>query len=479
LTFSDDHVQEQQLLSSRLTATRKKLALETKIRDAAANLQKLQTVKRLSKQTSEELDAANRKVDLATKELSRLLERVSDIDRKLLEHKAGVLALSLRNLEAKVAAQHSDPSEDLSSRSESVTASRGLNSPSSSVTSSSNRTKFDGAHLFAGHADSVVPGSLRKKAAVDSAQVMVLEARLKETEDAAQAAREKAAELEKNLRQLQREKEDVEKNLDFDLQTAQETIMKMEKEMSQMERNMIQQDDVDLIKQDWERAREDWGQQRQEWDQERQGLLKERDNLEQERFELEAEVESRNETVQRLEQRVRDLEAEGSKGPDQSDQLRKKDEEIERLLNAALDDKQRWESHKILLQRQKQEELDRIRNESSSLGSTAKEELNAGLEVLYETMRTHRIPGSPTDTSLSSLASAISAHVGSLNSKLDQLEQEKNELDVLRRKYEDDVRNGWEVRERLGKEVEEARKEREDARKEVRALELQLKVCTW
>ncbi|KIJ37456.1 hypothetical protein M422DRAFT_50524 [Sphaerobolus stellatus SS14] len=529
---------EQQLLSSRLAATRKKLALETKIRDAAANLQKLQTVKRLSKQTSEQLDSANRKVELATKEVSQLLERTSEIDRKLLEHRSGVLSLSLRNLEAKQASANGEPNSD------SMSTSRGLNSPASSVTSSTNRTKFDGAHLFAGHADSVIPGSLRKKV-VDSAQVaaleklkeaeenaqtqivvletklkkaeekaqmqvIALETKLKEAEEDAQNAQERAAILEAQLEQVQREKDEVEKNLDFDLQTAQETIMKMEREMSELELALGQHGDVEQERQEWELERRGWEQQQRDWEQEREEWYTERQawnqqtedwerrnqewdlhrgelevqrggwdlqrgEWDQERRILQTDLESKQETISHLEQRLTDLQTEATKGTDLGEQLRAKDVEIERLFNNMQDDKQRWESRQILWQNEKRAEVERAREESVALATTAREELDSGLQVLYDVIRSHRIVASPTDSSLSGLALAISTHVGSQNLRLEQLELEKAELDVLRRKYEEDVRNGWEIRERLGREIEEARKEREDARKETRILEMELK----
>lgn len=93
---------EQQVLASRLVAMNKKVALETKMRDAAVSLSKLNaTSKAVSKQTSEQLDTANRKLEAAQKELWRMSERAGEVQRKLLEHRAGVLSHSVRALERK------------------------------------------------------------------------------------------------------------------------------------------------------------------------------------------------------------------------------------------------------------------------------------------------------------------------------------------------------------------------------------------
>ncbi|KAI5115009.1 hypothetical protein M0805_008266, partial [Coniferiporia weirii] len=95
---------EHQVLEARLSAMTKKLKLETKIRDAAASLVKVNVAHRnISKQSAEQLESANRKVESVQKDLWRISERSNEIYRKLLEHRAGVLGFSLRTLEAKVA----------------------------------------------------------------------------------------------------------------------------------------------------------------------------------------------------------------------------------------------------------------------------------------------------------------------------------------------------------------------------------------
>ena len=136
-----------------MTALTKKVALETKIRDAATSLSRLNPSKQ---QTTEQLEAANRKVDAVQRDLARIAERYNEVERKLLEHRAGVLSFSVRSLEQQL--RPKDPNDPTGGR---ITpaASREL-SPTSTGNSMSaiSRPKFEGAHLYAGHADA----SLRK-----------------------------------------------------------------------------------------------------------------------------------------------------------------------------------------------------------------------------------------------------------------------------------------------------------------------------
>jgi Up-regulated During Septation len=419
---------------------RKKVALETKIRDAALNLQKLQTVKRLSKQTSEQVDAGNRKVDIATKELSRLLERASDVDRKLLEHRAGVLSFSVRNLESKLSPGNviGESTDESTSISGGRITSQELNSPTSSVTSMSTRAKFDGAHLFAGHADTIIPGSSRKVA--NSAQVAALEEKLKSVEESLEAAEVKASEMQKQVKLLQLEKSDVEATLNLDLQTAEETVSKLEREMTEMENG---------------------DRDREAWDRERQSL--------------EEDLKTRTSMVQQLERRVRELETARARGDTLERAMIAKDDEIRRLRDDAERERAQWERQRSQFEQEKREEIQQIRGGFGNL-QVITGELDAGRDALRSVVRSHRVPTSPGDTSFPSIAASLGAYIATLDSKLVQSDREKSELEVLRRKYEEDVRNGFEIRERLGREVEEARREREESRKEVRLLENRIKV---
>jgi chromosome segregation ATPase len=79
-----------------------KLSLESKIREAASSLARLHASnKRLSRQATDHLATANRKVDQVATELWKLTQRAGEVQRKLLQHMAGVLSLGIRKLEEK------------------------------------------------------------------------------------------------------------------------------------------------------------------------------------------------------------------------------------------------------------------------------------------------------------------------------------------------------------------------------------------
>ncbi|EJD48518.1 hypothetical protein AURDEDRAFT_112954 [Auricularia subglabra TFB-10046 SS5] len=261
----DELKKEQQVLASRVEALTKKLALETKIRDAALSLQNLnQSHKRMSKPTTEQLDVANRKVDNAQKELYRVSERANEVRRKLLEHRAGVLAFSLRAMEAKGRGAFDTSTEASSPTSE------------SSMPMSFTSHKFDGAHLFAGHADAVMPSS-RQPPSI--AQMLELEAKLNATAAEAAAAKKKQAELSREISILNMEKDELEATMSLDLQTLQSDLeearrnggsgpeleelrarYEAEREEWERERDQIEEDKMD----DLARLQEEYDQQRAE-----------------------------------------------------------------------------------------------------------------------------------------------------------------------------------------------------------------------
>lgn len=254
--FINLSIQEQQLLASRLEAMTKKLNLETKIRDAAMSLSKVNAShKRVSKQTDEQLESANRRVESAQHELWRVSERSNEVLKKLLEHRAGVLGFSVRNLENKMV---SPPQTNGVNGSGYSTPSRSTQmSPTpSSVTSASTSSKarFDGAHLFAGHADAVTPKI--SKGPLSTSDVAALEERLKTTKQAMNAATKQQAEMARELSHLRLEKEQIETTMGMELQSAEETIMSLEKELPRLEGLNAELEELKREKKAWERERE-------------------------------------------------------------------------------------------------------------------------------------------------------------------------------------------------------------------------------
>ena len=112
-------------------------------------------------------------MDAAQTELWRVQERAANVGRRLLEHRAGVLAMALAAAERTQAGEEHDNGE-------------GPLSPISSVGSPGGLThKFDGAHLFAGHEGAVVPskrGAQRKELEGLQARLDASEARARQRE---------------------------------------------------------------------------------------------------------------------------------------------------------------------------------------------------------------------------------------------------------------------------------------------------------
>ena len=228
----------------------RKLALETKIRDAALNLSRVNTAHRkISKQTSDQLEAANNRVETTQKEQWRISEKANEVYRRLMEHRAGVLSYSLRNLEAKTTRNLENSEYNSWNRSTLIGSVSPLTSPSGSTT-----LRFDGAHLFSGHADAIVP---RPKLSADAAiaELAKVEEKLKEARDQLAAADKKRADMARELSMVKLEKEEVETTLGMDLQAAEETIIALEKEIPRLEEVNLELQRLRQEKSAWEMER--------------------------------------------------------------------------------------------------------------------------------------------------------------------------------------------------------------------------------
>lgn len=105
----DELKKEYNFLSNRIDASKRKLALESKVRDAALSLSRLYSKNRkprrsllggvsdVTGRTDEELTASNRKCEELSQELWRLNNRAMEIQRRLLQHSAGILGMTHQN----------------------------------------------------------------------------------------------------------------------------------------------------------------------------------------------------------------------------------------------------------------------------------------------------------------------------------------------------------------------------------------------
>ncbi|KAF8467629.1 Up-regulated during septation-domain-containing protein [Kalaharituber pfeilii] len=96
---------EYKFLSGRIDAAKRKLALESKVRDAALSLSRLYNNKKgkrrsllggneMTQKTDEELIQSNQKVEQLVQELWGLNNRAVEIQRRLLQHGAGILGMT-------------------------------------------------------------------------------------------------------------------------------------------------------------------------------------------------------------------------------------------------------------------------------------------------------------------------------------------------------------------------------------------------
>ncbi|KAK0230440.1 Up-regulated during septation-domain-containing protein [Armillaria fumosa] len=448
----DELKKEHQVLMSRLGAMEKKLTLETKIRDAAVSLSKVnQSNKKMSKQTEEQLESANRRVDIAQKELWRVSERVNEINKRLLEHRAGVLSYSVRSMEKKMSPSsmndHTPPNHRDSGY---ETPNRSLSlSPTATSIADSSFSKFDGAHFFAGHADAIVPTRQRSP---DSAarEILSLEEKLKAATDSLKAAGQKQSEMARELSHLKFEKEQVETMMDIELQNAQDTISALEQEMPKIE--SLENEFQDLLeeKRDWEREREERDRQ----------LAALQDELE--------ALESSN-------ARAAGNESTLTQAREASQQLLEdKDAELRQLQEEWEQDRLAWENERARLEDEKledlarlQEEMDRVREEDVSLLQKATESLEEGQTLIQALVHKHSVPLFSRELSLRALLSSVDLYLERVGSKPDL----GMELEEMRKKLDEEVSR----RETLLHDLEEARREREDARKEARIITQKMK----
>jgi hypothetical protein len=172
-----------------------------------------------------------------------------------MEHRAGVLSFSVRSMEKKLSPQLVDGSGyDSSNRSTLI----GPASPSSTGAIPS-KSRFDGAHLFAGHADTIVP-KRKLSAEAAAAEIASLEEKLQTVKDSLTAAGKKQAEMARELSMVRLEKQEVETMMGMDLQAAEETIAALDKEIPRLEK----------LDSEVRQLREDKGI----WEQERAELIK-------------------------------------------------------------------------------------------------------------------------------------------------------------------------------------------------------------
>ncbi|KDQ64457.1 hypothetical protein JAAARDRAFT_28088 [Jaapia argillacea MUCL 33604] len=378
---------EQQVLGARLIALNKKLSLEMKIRDAAISLSKVNAShKKVSKQTQEQLETANNRVDAAQKELWRVSERANDVGRKLLEHRAGVLGMSVRSMEKKTAppglnGEVDGPGFDTPNLMSQLSPT--LSTQTSASTSSKGR--FEGAHLFAGHADAIVPTLPRPTPS--HADVFALEEKLKVATDKLNAANRKQVEMRQELSLLQLEKAELETTMGMELQNAEETIVSLEKELTKLDECDIQMQTLQEEKRQWEQDK--------------------------------SRLAERERQVEVLERRLEVLEERSGEAT-----------EMETLLLRAREELEEKRKEVENLRGQQDTERSHHSDELQHALDEAHAELDDCRDALHALVQAHGMDTSSGESSLIGLASSIDVHLEGLASQFEeQIAQVRRERD--------------------------------------------------
>ena len=175
----------------------------------------------MSKQTAEQVDSANSKVESVQKDVWKLSEQVNEIHRRLMEHRASVLSYSLMRLEK----SHHSTQSPIANGSSNPS---GMSSPAD-PRSLPVHTKFE--HFFAGHSDAVVPQPLRKPPSDED--LSVLEEKLEAVTRELTQANKQQANLTRDLSLLKLEKEQLQTTLEMELHTAEEHARSLGSELAQ------------------------------------------------------------------------------------------------------------------------------------------------------------------------------------------------------------------------------------------------------
>lgn len=439
----------------------KKLTTETKIRDAALTLSKANAAYRtVNQQSSEQLDAANRKVDAVQKDLAKIQERANEVYRRILEHRVGVLSHSVRNLEKKTNGADETTTSGSSTPNRSSQMSPVTASSVTSIQTASSKGRFDGAHLFAGHIDAVIPNSPRiPQTVVDAAseaRIAELEQKLQELTLAFEAATAKQTESEQELSLVRMEKEEVETTLGMELQSAQDRVRQLEADQARLE-----EVDAQL------RALED---EKEDWERERAGLKDKESEVEELKRKVETlEAESGGRTV-----------VEGALAAATAAhalELGKKNQELEEMQNRLEIERANWEAERATLAGNMNAQVARLQQDAAA-GSATKDQLDEHVNALSSLLRSHEIPFDASDASSAVLVAALSSHLSAVKSQLQAHAQAQQDWSAMKSQFEANLQANADQHDSSSAELEQLRQERDDAKAEVRDLQIQLQVSS-
>lgn len=399
--------------------------------------------------------------------MTRISDRLAEVQQKLWEHRSGVLSYAVTKLEKELRPSPQG-NGDASGRCTPATGRNrgGEDSPTSSSFSGTSRipSKFEGPHLFAGHEGAALPTVPKLPAAAAAA----FEERLKSLEESLAASRKSEEDLKADLKRVRLQKSELENSMGVQSQTAEEEIAKLQNEVERMRQLKEQLDEMKV----------------------------ENRELAMRKRELEAEVGEKSRGLQEVEERMETLQREQGRAEGMEDilsqvkqsaklELDRKDKELRAIKEQITQERETWLKERQALEDEKLEDLSQLQQEleSSQARDTvaariAEEELEAASKALQTLVRTHRVLTMGEERDVPSLVAAVGAHMEALTEENGKKARVQEDWDTLRRKLEDDLRASLDRRDRLGQEVEMARNEREEARRELRIVEERLRVRT-
>lgn len=412
----------------RIAALSKKVTLETKMRDAASKLSSSLS-KRSSLKTDQFMEA-NAKVEAAHRELHKMTERAAVVDRRLLEHRAAVLAHTVRVVEERARAAGQVSSTETGDSSDNGTAGTTISgelSPVSTAPTSlsvSSRSKFEGPHLFAGHSEAVVPTLPRGLPTWK--ELDTLQEQLAAATEASEVAKQQAAEHLREVSMLQLGQLELESRASVEAQRAEEADARLEKELAQLRAIGSELDELRAAK---------------------QAIEREHDAL-----------------LTTMRQRGAAMAALGLNGASRGSLAPSQSQSQAHLTGDT------WDEDFTALR----DELLQSRLANASESRHTSEELESGRSTLSEVARSLNImlPGSVS--TVPALAAALAAHVGSLQARLDEHARVQSGWDAERSRLENEIRRAMDSQQRLITDVDEARRDREELRSQLRVSSIVL-----
>ncbi|GJJ07280.1 hypothetical protein Clacol_001480 [Clathrus columnatus] len=423
--------QEQQSLASRIGTIKQKVALELKIRNASHNLQRLRSLKNTTDSTNNK-PSVNDKVDAVNADLVRTLEESFRVDRKLLQHQAGVLSQSVRSLERKLSPESPKHMSHPSLTDTSISVANIHSRTSSSTTSVSTRAKFEGAHLFAGHARSILlTSSPKPNSSSDKSRIATLERNLEATNEAKTSAETKLASLEDEFQELLQQKAKLEKSYEIQLQDARNMIQDLEGQIVKLTdaSNVQQQWEHDKL--EWDNERQQWKSQLSQWHLDRKTWTQTEQQWDTQRQELEHSIQIQKDMIADLERSTDELLAVRMAKEELDRLVLQKDDECRRVHEVMEQDRAMWAVERTRLEAEVQRAQSSVRD--SHFTETESLELR---EILEELIDLYEIAHDPQDKAILNIVSSIRNYLTLLATKNKDLVQEKSVLEDQIRVYE-------------------------------------------